>query len=300
MPEVRVELYRGGSCRHPHGMVVRGKGWRPETFPSLFAALFHPERGVTLFDTGYARPFLAATRRFPGRVYRWMTPVTLRAGDTAVEQLAARGVEARDVKRVVLSHLHADHIAGTRDFPEAEVICARAAYDSVRTRGRLSALFRAYLPGLLPDDFARRARFLDERDFTGPEVGELGPSCDLLGDGSTLLVRLPGHAAGQLGLLARAEGGKRCFLVADAAWTRAAYRENRGPHPLAHAIFDDAKAAARTLEKLHRMWREAPEIQLVPSHCSEPSEWDAPVHARARADSGRGAVRAARDGAGAA
>jgi glyoxylase-like metal-dependent hydrolase (beta-lactamase superfamily II) len=256
-------------------MVVRGAGWRTATFPSLFAALFHPSEGITLFDTGYAQPFLSATRGFPGRFYRWVTPVSLRPGDTALEQLAARGIQARDVRRIVLSHLHADHIAGTRDFPEAQVICARAAYDSVRTRGQISALLRAYLPGLLPDGFAERARFLEETDFTGPEVGELGPSHDLLGDGSMLLVPLPGHAAGQLGLLARAEGGRQCFLVADAAWTRAAYRENRGPHPLARAILDDAKEAARTLEKLHRMWRERPDVQLVPSHCSEPCEWDA-------------------------
>src|SRR5262249_24815079 len=163
---------------HPHGMVVRGQGWRPATFPSLFAALHHPERGLTLFDTGYAQPFLAATRGFPGRLYRWMTPVTLHPGDSALEQLQPRGVAARDVRRIVLSHLHADHIAGTRDFPEAEVICARAAYDSIRSRGQISALLRAYLPGLLPDDFAARARFLEPRDFSGPEVGTLGPSCD--------------------------------------------------------------------------------------------------------------------------
>jgi glyoxylase-like metal-dependent hydrolase (beta-lactamase superfamily II) len=274
--EVRLELYRGGSCRHPHGMVVRGASWRPRTFPSLFAAIFHPTRGLTLFDTGYSPRFLESTRPFPARLYRWLTPVTLRQGESAAEQLATRGISPSRVSRIVLSHLHADHIAGVRDFPQAELICTRAAYESVRGRGRVGTLLRAFLPGLLPDDFGRSATLLDTSEFTDPSVGSCEACHDLFGDGSILLVPLPGHAAGQVGLLLRVSGGQRCFLVADAAWTRQSLREDLGPHPVAHALFDDAPAATRTLRALHELWRSAPQIVLVPSHCSESSEWDTP------------------------
>jgi glyoxylase-like metal-dependent hydrolase (beta-lactamase superfamily II) len=256
-------------------MVVRGSTWRAKTFPSLFAVVAHPTRGITLFDTGYSRRFIEETRRFPARLYRWVTPVTLEEGQSAVEQLAARGIRPGEVERIVLSHLHADHIAGVRDFPEARLICTREACESVRGRGRFGMLLRAFLPGLLPDHFERRAQLLEEEAFRGPALGMFGPTHDLLGDGSVLLVRLPGHAAGQVGMLLRVAGGRRCFLVADAAWTRRAYREARGPHPLAHPIFDDAKVAARTLRGLHELWKTTPELELVPSHCDEPCEWDA-------------------------
>lgn len=67
MPEVRIELFRGGSCRHLHGMVVRRSSWSAKTFPSTFAVIFHLSQGITLFDTGYSERFLEQMRAFSRR-----------------------------------------------------------------------------------------------------------------------------------------------------------------------------------------------------------------------------------------
>jgi glyoxylase-like metal-dependent hydrolase (beta-lactamase superfamily II) len=263
---IAVDLRYAGSCRHPEGMVLRGASWRPARFPSLFAVLRHERHGITLFDTGYTSRFAAETRPFPARVYRWLTPVTVDAGASAAEQLAAAGVAPASVERIVLSHFHADHIAGTRDFPRARFVATRAAYQAVTRPGALGQLVRGFLPGLLPDDFASRAELLDDHDFGG-EPAELGGGHDLFADGSLRLVRLPGHAAGQIGALVRGTGGRRQFLVADAAWTTAAFRENRPPHPLAGMIMDASAVAAQTLALLHALALRDPALDLVPSHC---------------------------------
>jgi glyoxylase-like metal-dependent hydrolase (beta-lactamase superfamily II) len=274
--EVEVTLRYAGACRHPEGMVVRGAPWRPATFPALFAVLRHPRHGVTLFDTGYTARFDEETAPFPARIYRWLTPVTLAQGDSAAEQLARAGVEASAIRRIILSHFHADHIAGARDFPEARFTATQEAYDVVHRAGAFGRLRRGFLPGLLPDDFERRADLLRPEDFGARGLEGIGGAHDLFGDGSVRLLPLPGHAAGQIGALVRRPGGRRQFLVADAAWTTASFRDDRPSHRAAGLIMDHAATAARTLRALHDLARRDPSLDIVPSHCAERAAVDQP------------------------
>lgn len=267
MPEVSLDLRWAGGCLHPEAMAVRGASWRAALFPALFGVLHHPRHGVTLFDTGYTARFMQATERFPQRAYRWLTPLQLAAGDSAVEQLAREGIAAEAVERIVLSHFHADHIAGARDFPNARFVASRGAWDAVRECGPFRATVRGFLPQLLPPDFERRATLLDELDFKSGGIGSFGRDHDLFGDGSVRLIPLPGHARGQLGLLAATPGGRR-FLIADAAWTTASFQQRRPHHRLAGLVLDDDHETRRTIDGLHALWKADPTLDIIPSHCA--------------------------------
>ena len=264
---VTMTLRYAGFCRHPHGMVVRRAPWRPVSFPAVFATLDHAREGITLFDTGYTSRFAAETRPFPARLYRWLTPVTLNEGGSAAAQLAARGIEPSSVRRIVLSHFHAAHIAGARDFPNARFIATEEAYRAVPHPGAIGRLRRGFLPGLLPDDFEARAQLLRPDDFQAKGLPAFGPAHDLFGDGSVRLVRLPGHAAGQVGALVNGPDDRRHFLIADAAWTTDSFREDRPAYPAAGLIMDEARVAAQTLSALHALSKEDPTLDIVPSHC---------------------------------
>lgn len=266
MTEVSLFLRWAGSCRHPEAMVLSGAPWRPARFPALFGLLRHPRHGVMLFDTGYSERFHEATETFPQRLYRWLTPVELMPDGSAVEQLARAGIAPESVERIVLSHFHADHIAGARDFPKARFVASRQAWETVRGRGALRATAHGFLPQLLPADFEARTTLLEQQDFHSPGVGAFDTSYDLFGDGSVRLIPLPGHARGQLGLLAHTPAG-RSFLVADAAWTTASFRNRIPPHRLAGLIFDDAAENDRTLQRLHALSVAEPDLDIVPSHC---------------------------------
>ncbi|MEI2826429.1 MAG: MBL fold metallo-hydrolase [Dermatophilaceae bacterium] len=150
MTAVRVELIVAGSCRSVGGLAVAGQGLRPIDFPALVAVIEHPRTGIVLFDTGYTDRFDEQTRPFPQRFYRWLTPMRLAPEATVVAQLAARDISADDVEHVVVSHLHADHVAGLRDFPRA-----RITFSNRETppgwRGRLGLVMRP------PRDVARAA-----------------------------------------------------------------------------------------------------------------------------------------------
>jgi glyoxylase-like metal-dependent hydrolase (beta-lactamase superfamily II) len=265
-PRLTTHLLDTGYCVADEATILRGAPRRKIACHAPVALLGHPLHGWTLFDTGYAPRIFDATRGWPFNLYRRMTPLRLPPRGAVVDQLGALGLGPSDIRRIVVSHFHADHIAGLRDFPHARFIASRAAWDDASARQGFRALLRGVIPTLIPGDFAARADLL--APFTGPPLPALGPTHDLFGDGSALLVDLPGHARGQIGLLARTERGP-LLLAADGCWLSRSYQERRPPAPLAGLIADDARAVTTTIARLHAFATARPDVAILPTHCPE-------------------------------
>ena len=151
------------------------------------------------------------------------------------------------------------------------MIHSAAGLEALRRSSRWRRLQSAFLPELLPDDFDARGSAIEDL----PSVrlsGEWRPfesARDVLGDGSLLAVHLPGHAAGQYGLICRLANGRTLFLVADAAWVRANIAELALPAWPVRFLVDDHRAFVETLRALHEIGRRMPEVTMIPSHCVE-------------------------------
>ncbi|MNZ83128.1 N-acyl homoserine lactonase AttM [compost metagenome] len=266
---VEMQWSAAGYCSHPEFLTLHGGAWKAVPFPAGFACIRHPRHGYILFDTGYSERFFEETKRLPALLYRLITPVNFSEGDSAVNQLRRMGIEAKDVTYVVLSHFHADHTAGLRDFSHARIIYKREAYDAVRTLGPFAAVKSGYLSGLLPEDFEQRSLYVEEaRPHTLPENLPFVSGYDLFGDGSLIAVDVPGHAAGQIGLFLRTASGEH-FLCADTVWSSRAYRERRKPHSAARLIMDNYKQYEDSFDRLCRLHQQCPHIAIIPSHCGE-------------------------------
>lgn len=271
MREVAVHLIRAGHCVHPLRATIRDGSWRPAVFPALSVLIVHPVEGPIVFDTGYDPAFFAATQPFPERFYRWLTPATLAPGADVASQLKRFGFTPADVRHLILSHFHADHIAGAHAFPQAAIYCARAGLDAACSSGRIGGLRAGILPALLPADIAQRARFFEDAPRT-PLPDALNPfdtGADMLGDGSLLAVELPGHCPGHWGLVVADAAHGEHFLVADAAWSSDAIRRNMPQPRLTSNLLGHAGRVEDTLAKLHALWRRNPAIRLTPAHCPE-------------------------------
>lgn len=266
---VPVTWLKTGYCTHPEAIARRDGRWQSVQFPALVALLRHPTLGHILFDTGYSDRFFDATHRWPNRLYALVTPVYLQPQESAVDQLRQQGISPESIRYIVISHFHADHIGGMRDFPQAEFICAKSAYGAVKHRQGLGALKAGFLADLLPPDFEQRVRFVEQTPRVSALPGWFDTGFDLFGDGSVLAIELPGHATGQLGLLFVDPQAQPYFLVADACWSSRAYQEFVTPHPLAQLIFSDPTTYTATLYKLHQLHQAHPEIRIVPTHCAD-------------------------------
>lgn len=268
---VKLSFLESGYTRHPEAMVISGGSIRPIRFPATVAVIEHPKEGVILFDTGYSVHFYEQTRNFPERLYALVTPAHVEPDETAAAKLLKKGIKSKDIRKVILSHFHADHVAGVADFPYSEYVFMSQGYKNLKKMSRFSAVKAGFLGGLLPRDFEDRAKPLQGTDFkTGVSpLLSLDRGHDLFGDRSVIAIELPGHAEGHMGLLVQAADGKTYFLVADAAWQRRSYTENLRPLFLANIIFKNVSEYDQTLAKLHQLHLSEKHIQIVPCHCSE-------------------------------
>ena len=185
----------------------------------------HP-RGKVLFDTGL-HPALATDpmgRLGPlGQVFG----VELTPHEVVSARLAAIGVDPGDVRFVVNSHLHFDHVGGNAEIPNACVVVQRPEWQA------------GHEPRL-----ARRNSY-DARDYdTGHDVMQLSGEHDLFGDGRVVCMPTYGHTPGHQSLLLRLDGGP-ILLAGDACYLRRSLDDMHLP-----TVLHDGDAARASLRQL--------------------------------------------------
>ncbi len=108
-----------------------------------------------------------------------------------LDQLKAIGVRPEQVGTVGISHYHGDHTGQARHFPAARLVIGKADWDAIRS-----------------DD-----RRKEQRDDLGPwqaegaKVEPVAGDADIFGDGSVIMLGLPGHTPGHSALLVRLASG---------------------------------------------------------------------------------------------
>jgi len=259
---VAAKFYSAGRARVPERWVVPGGGMHLIDAPHLFVLLEHPTEGLGLFDTGSSEVFAGNTWRLSLAVYRRVTQLRMAAADTARAQLHRDGVQPSEIRWIILSHLDPDHTGGLRDFPNARIICSRAARDVASAHSVGAALRGRLFPRLLPLDFAQRATAAPE---TGPSLGPFPWTHDLFEDGSIVLVPLPGHAIGHIGALLRVDSGEQWFLVADAIWSV----KGLSRWGILHEVVAIDRAAQRATRRGLAALVEENDVLVLPSHCPE-------------------------------
>lgn len=210
-----------------------------------------------LWDTGYSSWFEHYTRSGVFRLYRQVTPVYFDPKESLAQQLYAQGLVGDDISAIILSHFHADHVAGLRDFPGVSCICSGEGWQRVRALKGIAALRQAFVPGLIPPDFESSLRFIESFEtLTLPKALAPFDRGYVLPDsqGQIILVPLPGHAAGHIGAFVLTDDGWT-LLAGDAAWSPANYQEMRGPSRLANLVMSEPAAYYLTLERLNQLWQ---------------------------------------------
>jgi glyoxylase-like metal-dependent hydrolase (beta-lactamase superfamily II) len=271
--KVRVNFHwcQAGCCTHPEFITIRGGKFSSTEFPSHFGLIRHPTRGYILYDTGYSSHFHEATKKFPEKFYALLTPVKEKSTESALIYLQKLGISPSEISLIIISHLHADHIAGIKDFPQATFLCLQASYQTMLRNSRIKNLMQGILPVLFPTNFCNRVNFVDECHIVslGSEWNPYDSAFDLLGDQSLLGVPLPGHAEGHMGLIFKSENDRNIFLVGDAAWHLETIRSLRFPHPVVRFLSHNHRLYCENIAKLNKLYRSRKDLVLLPSHCIE-------------------------------
>lgn len=152
-------------------------------------------------------------------------------------------------KKVFLSHLHSDHAAGLRELPKnIPYITGKGEYHEYHSQ--------------IHGDFLEGLDELYEIDFThAQQMPYLGPSVDLLGDGSLWAIHTPGHTPGHNSFLVNGLDGP-IVLTMDAAFIHENLETSVAPSDYTW----DVTMAQETLEKILRFLKVYPQVRVGVGH----------------------------------
>lgn len=223
----------------------------------------HPTAGPVLVDTGISPDQADAhDAYYGGTVMQYFTDedeYDLPADERIEAQLARHGRSPEDIRTVVVTHFHEDHIGSLPMFSDAEVVLSRTEYDA------RDSMIAGLAPLAFPKSVAA-VRNWHPVDFEGPAIGGFDGSCDLLGDGSFTLLPTPGHSAGSTSALLDLGRGRHALLAGDALYT------------IRHLAVDDVLQmqtgatdmfvdTVRRVQWLHRL---LPGLVILPAHDDTP------------------------------
>ena len=243
----------GDSLRLAHTLLDRRfTDW----LPIFCYVIEHPE-GLIVIDTGipanandpiWFPPWMRLVQR--AAYFDQMTPE-----EEIGPQLQKRGLSIKDVRWVVLTHLHQDHDGGLHHFPNAEVIVTRAEWQAaIGLKGRLGGYLNQRWPKWLFPTFV---------EFKNGAYGAFPHSHPLTKRGDVCLVSTPGHSVGHLSVLVKENNQTLCF-AGDASYSQELLLTDA-----IDGVGSDPAAQHRTHKQILQFASQTPMIYL-PTH-----EWDA-------------------------
>lgn len=263
---MNIQFFASGYCFSNQKIVNPTKKSEHIEFHAIWALIQIPDIGYVMFDSGYSQHFMNETKRFPDKLYRWATPVFLKENENACSILLSHNIQPNEIKYIIISHFHGDHIAGLKDFPDAKFICSEAALFEVQNKDGFAAVRKGILKGLLPKDFYARVSILDhccDNSFTD----KFGlKHFQIFNQTNFELVLLEGHARGQIGFIYQ-EGEQKIFFATDAAWDYEAYKEGVLPMKVVKIFIDSWRNLVDTQKKIRMYEEENPEVTVLFTHC---------------------------------
>jgi glyoxylase-like metal-dependent hydrolase (beta-lactamase superfamily II) len=222
-----------------------------EPLPILAWLVEHPE-GLIVVDTGETARALE-----PGYFTSWnpyfrlAVRMSVAPEEEIGPQLRRLGHEPDEVRWVVLTHLHTDHVGGIAHFPRSEIIVSAA--EIAQAEG-LRGKALGYLPQHWPEWFDPT-----RIDFDPDPFGPFPQSWTLTQAGDVVLVPTPGHTAGHLSVAVRTDD-RLVFLAGDSSYTERLMLDGA-----ADGVTASPRVARRTLERI-RALAGAHELVYLPAH----------------------------------
>ena len=171
---------------------------------------------------------------------------------TIVDQLARLGVKPDQIGVVGISHEHFDHTGQAGDFPNAKLLIGKGDVDDMR--------------GPNPDRGAPLAHWLKDGGALEPVIGDK----DVFGDGSVVMLDMPGHTPGHHALLVKLAHMGVVLFSGDTAHFTENYETNGVPAFNSNradtlASFDRFKKLAANLHATVIIQHEPADIAKLPA-----------------------------------
>jgi len=255
-PHVGLAVVRTAQVEVAEALLVPGGSALRTRITNFSAFLVKHGTDYLLFDTGLGRNIGS---QYAQDMPLWWRPFFRygEAVDPAADQLRRAGIT---LKRVVLSHSHWDHASGVVDFADIPIMVS--ADELARLRAPSSGPGGTWASQVVGPGIQWETIVFDERKFMG-----YSHSKDIFGDGTVVLVPMPGHTPGSVGMFVTVDSGTRYFLIGDVAWTREALAQGADKFWVAGRLVDaDPPGTKQSLVQVQHRMHADPRLRVVPAH----------------------------------
>ncbi len=231
-------------------------------FTASAILVHHPEQGSVLIDAGNSSNFDAEVQAYQGKTKRWFKtfPGALKPKLPLDTLLLRVGFDPGGLRAVLPTHAHLDHIGGILDLPPTPVWVSEAEAELIE-RGRDTVTEE-----VIPAHAEALTGQLEPLEFSGGPYEIFEQHADLFGDGSVVVVPIPGHTPGSVGVFVRLPDGRRVFHVGDAINSRDQLQRLRGRTPAMRRTDVDQAAAHRNVGRLRALSDQDPSLLILPAH----------------------------------
>jgi len=257
---MRIHAIQTGRVQVKRAQTVgQGRGLRRRLGPLLdsvwsdwlptYAFAIEHRDGIILVDTGSNAGLMDLPGWHP--YFRFAVRFEIDREQEIGNQLAHIGISPRDVKKVVLTHMHVDHDGGLKDLAHSEVL---ASADEIRRASGLAGRVRGYLPQRWPSGFDPRPLV-----FAPEAFGPFDCSRRITGDGAVIAVPTPGHTPHHVSV-AVVDDETTWLIAGDATYAEASLKAGS-----IDGVAPNETEAASTLLRLRRLASARPLVPL-PTH----------------------------------
>jgi glyoxylase-like metal-dependent hydrolase (beta-lactamase superfamily II) len=260
--------HRYGSKKPQMWWVLTSRSWVKA--PITAYAVEHRD-GVVLFDTGLDPAIVSDPDYISSPIGRFLLKRIFRfhvgPEDALDKQLETINLAAADVRKVVVSHLHFDHIGGIAHVPQAELLVSSDEWQRFNgPKPEHDWMLREHIE--LPGANWQPIEFVPTDD---PQLAAFGACYDCMGDGSLILLPTPGHTPGSMSMLVRSSGLPPLLFVGDLTYELEPLLNDQVPG------VGDAEQLKASFEKVRELKEALPDLVVLPSHDPWASETLAPI-----------------------
>jgi len=238
----------------------RSRWW---TIPVPSFLIHHPSAGPFLVDTGLHPSVTSQPTANLGRIITRFSRPNLEAGKDIAAQLRSRGLDAKDIKTVVMTHMHFDHTSAMSELGNASFVLSEPEWKSAALGSK--PLLRGYMHAHF--DYAFDYRTVSFDGSTVDSYSTFGRTFDLFGDGSVRLAFTPGHTYGHMSVICHLKD-RDLVIAGDAIYTLGQL-EDAAPPPRP----EDPHTWRRSLQELKLFKEQYPQAVIIPGH--DPEAWAA-------------------------
>lgn len=203
----KINYYPCGYCVNNLNVVFKSTKKEKRNFDAGVFLLKHKKHGYILFDTGYSMDIYNCG--IVGKLYNLFNPTFVKEEDVIDYKLKEDNIKPSDIKYIILSHLHPDHIGGLTKFKNAKVILSEKSYKKYLKPKLRDLIIEKFFPSW----FENNLIILKEEQLNESKTKYFN-AYDLFNDRSILITNLDGHAYGQICALVN----DNIFLAADTCW----------------------------------------------------------------------------------